>query len=401
MINRRDFMADMLKASLFTFLSMQRFPVFSGIAAQQRIIVFMIDGFGLDYLAASDMPNFRKMMQKGMYKEVKAVMPTVTNANNASICCGAWPEAHGITGNSYYDKRREVEEYMESGDLLLAPTLFEKAASAGIKSALISAKKKTIRLLSRGAELAVSPETAGEEWKTVLGEAPHIYSSEVNYWVMEAALHVLKTRKELQCLYVHTTDYPMHTWKPEEAQSKAHLAKLDEYIGKIAEAAPDAAILLTADHGLNHKNLCWDLEKACATRGKKIKIAISAERDKYLKHHRGFGGVSWVYLEREEDKEAVKQLLSGLKGVSKVMDREEAASEFRLMADRIGDLAVLGDKDTVFGNLEKESEDLPETFRTHGSVYEQQIPLLVYNAKKAPDAAHFQYNLHLTDWLYK
>jgi predicted AlkP superfamily pyrophosphatase or phosphodiesterase len=38
-------------------------------------------------------------------------MPSVTNANNASICCGVLPEQHGITGNSYFDERAGREEY--------------------------------------------------------------------------------------------------------------------------------------------------------------------------------------------------------------------------------------------------------------------------------------------------
>jgi phosphonoacetate hydrolase len=46
-------------------------------------------------------------------------MPSVTNANNTSICCGAWPEKHGITANYYLNEITGREEYMESGDLVL------------------------------------------------------------------------------------------------------------------------------------------------------------------------------------------------------------------------------------------------------------------------------------------
>jgi phosphonoacetate hydrolase len=51
-------------------------------------------------------------------------MPSVTNTNNASICCGVWPHRHGITGNSYFDEPTGREEYMETADLLLAPHCF-------------------------------------------------------------------------------------------------------------------------------------------------------------------------------------------------------------------------------------------------------------------------------------
>ena len=60
----------------------------------------------------------------GIYKQVKGVMPSVTNANNASICCGAWPETHGIIANSYFDEKSGEELYVESADLcLLLPCL--------------------------------------------------------------------------------------------------------------------------------------------------------------------------------------------------------------------------------------------------------------------------------------
>jgi hypothetical protein len=32
-----------------------------------------------------------------------------------------------------------------------------------------------------------------------------------------------------------------------------------------------------------------------------LEMAVSAERDKYVKHHRGFGGTSYVYINDEND----------------------------------------------------------------------------------------------------
>src|SRR5579871_6219696 len=103
----------------------------------QRVVLIMCDGFGPEYLAQSEMPTLAGWKKSGMYKQVRGVMPSVTNANNASICCGCWPEVHGITGNSYWDERAGREEYMEDAALLLAPTLFERAARHGVKSALL------------------------------------------------------------------------------------------------------------------------------------------------------------------------------------------------------------------------------------------------------------------------
>ncbi|OQP64488.1 nucleotide pyrophosphatase [Niastella vici] len=373
---------------------------FSAAYTQQRVIILMVDGLGLDYISSSAMPTLQSWKQKGLYKTVQSVFPSVTNTNNTGICCGAWPAQHGITGNSFLNLQTGQEEYMETTELVLAPTIFNRAAKQGVSSALLSSKKKTITLLSNGADLKLTAESPSREWIDRLGPAPDIYSPEINYWLLKAGIWLLKHESRFQCVYMHTTDYPMHSWPPEDERSKTHLQTLDSLFQQLQEAAPDAAILLTADHGMNHKTQCWDLEKALEKRGAPIKIAISAERDKYLKHHRGFGGTSYVYLNQPGDEEKVRRIGKQLAGVEEVLTRAEAAERFHTMPGRIGDLVVLGDKNTVFGNLDAEREDLPASYRTHGSLHEATIPLFVYNAKQAPKPDYFKHNMDLAKWLY-
>ncbi|MBA2613716.1 MAG: alkaline phosphatase family protein [Bacteroidetes bacterium] len=369
--------------------------------AKKRVVIIMLDGFGMNYYQNAPMPNLKRLTGTGFFREVKALMPTVTNANNTSICCGNFPDKNGITGNSFLAVN-DKEEYMESKELVLSPTIFEKLKKYGIKSALLASKKKSIALLSKGADIALSPEIADSVWVKRLGKAPNIYSPEVNYWTMEAALDILKDQKDIRCLYIHTTDYPMHMWEPSDSNSLKHLMRIDEYIDKISKMAPDAMILITADHDLNHKDRCVDIENALAKKNVKVKIAISAERDKYLKHHRGFGGTSFVYLNDQKDEALVKKELLTIKGVKTVLTKKEASKEYHLMPERIGDLIVFADSLTVFGNLEnKEEETLPANYRTHGSEYEIRVPLLILNAEHIPPASYFKYNKDLTTWLFR
>lgn len=361
----------------------------------------MLDGFGDEYYRMSDMPTLNHMEKHGLYKVVGSLMPSVTNVNNTSICTGELPEKHGITGNSFYNRATSTEEFMEEDSLVLVPTIFERAKAKGVRSVLFSSKKKTVGLLPRGTEEAVSPEIASKTWLDRIGPAPDIYSREVNYWLMKAALYEMEHEPGIGLFYIHTTDYPMHTWAPESPESKEHLHKIDSFIARIITAEPDAMILVTADHTVKHKGLCWDLEKACLNRNTPVKIAISPERDKYFKHHRGFGGTSYVYLRDSADRSAVEQTLRSLKGVDEVMTRQTAVQRFHLMPDRIGDLVVLGDSTTVFGDLDAESEALPATYRSHGSLYEARVPVFIYNAHHHPDADFFSSNYKLASWLYR
>src|SRR5262245_48760787 len=367
------------------------------IIEKQRVVIGMIDGFGIDYSLQSQIPVMKSMANAGLFNPVDAVYPTVTNANNVSICCGAWPKDHGITGNSYFDEVTGAADYMESADFIRMPTILERAAEKGIRSALLTCKNKTIRLLAKGATLAVAAESPTPDFIDRFGPPPEIYSREINYWLWQVANDILRKRRDIGLLYVHTTDYPMHMWAPHEDDSQEHLRQLDELIGEARDSARDAAFLLTADHGMNYKKRCWDLAKACAERGVELRYALSAEKDRYVKHHRTFGGAAWVWLKAPQDETRARNCIASLAGIENVLSRAEAAERFNLMPERIGDLAVFGDKDTVFGELESAHEELESTYRSHGSLHELAVPLIVYNAEvQLPPADHFQANLDLT-----
>jgi phosphonoacetate hydrolase len=369
-------------------------------ASQQRTVVIMFDGFGIDYLEGSNMPVLKQWKRDGLYKQVSGVMPSITNVNNASICCGVYPEVHGITGNTYFDEKTGIEDYMESADLLIAPTVMERAGRQGVKSALLSSKAKTVTFLLRGCEIVLTAEQPTPDWVKKLGDAPPIYSAEINYWLMRAAIDILKNRPDIGVLYVHTTDYPMHMWAPEAKESQEHLTRMDDLIGQAMKAAPDAQFLLTADHGMNPKTICWDLEKVCARQGVPLRKAFSAGRDRYVKHNRGCSGAAYVYVKTPHDISRVHEILSQTKGCERILSREEAAREYKLMASRIGDLIVWGDRDTVFGEMDMEQETFSSGLRSHGSLHELNIPLFVYNAKNAPPRDYFQHNVDLARWVY-
>ena len=369
----------------------------------QRVIVIMIDGFGEKYYRAASMPFLNKMEKDGIYKVVPSLMPAVTNVNNMAIASGTTPDKTGITGNVYYDAAKQKEVYIEDPSILLTPTIFQRAHKLGVKSALISVKKKTVDVMGKYADYAICPECkpAQIKWKGDKVRFADVYSREVSCQVLDAANTLLKTDKNVKLLYIHTTDYPMHMWPPENDSVKVFLSNIDRYIAKLHATAPDAAILITADHDLNHKSQVWDLEKLLAERKTPVKIVVSPEKDRYLVHHRGFGGAAYVYLNNSKDALKVRQQLIKVKGIETVLTKAEAIKKYHLMGNRIGDLMVTGDKETVFGSLEKGSyEKLPETYRSHGSAYEARVPLFVYNAKNAPSAKYFNWNYQLVAWLY-
>src|SRR5262249_38278802 len=155
-------------------------------------------------------------------------MPTVTNTQAAGLCCGVHADEHGITGNSYWDADADQELFMSDPNLLTAATLFQRAARFGVRSALVSAKQKTVSLLRQGTGRAVGPQQPPADGVKRYGPVPDIYSADVNYWVWTVAVDLIKTRPKVGLFFVHTTDFPMHMHPPEAGESRTHLGKIDE-----------------------------------------------------------------------------------------------------------------------------------------------------------------------------
>jgi phosphonoacetate hydrolase len=362
----------------------------------------MMDGLGMDYVEKTPLPNLEDMIANGFFKEVGGVFPSVTNVNNVSIACGAWPKQHGIVANSYYDQKRGKPVYMNAAELIRCPTIFARAARHGFKSALLTSKKKTLELFHRDVAIGIAAEDAPSDIVEVYGSPPDIYSRQINYWLWKVAVDILKNRQDITLVYVHITDYPMHAWGPEQPESKAHLKTLDALLGEARRAAPDAAFLITADHGMNYKKRCYDLERVLTGAGLQPRFVLSPERDYYVVHHRNFTGCSWIWLQQPNEWDDTVEVLLNLDGVESVLSRDEAAERFHLVPELIGDITVTGDRDTMFGEMDGAYEDLESTYRAHGSLYEMRLPLIIYNqGGPLPPPEEFTVNLDLTRFLYR
>ena len=268
---------------------------------------------------------------------------------------------------------------MNDKNLIKVDSVFIKGKKRNKKVAVLSSKKKSTELFGDSADIAITAENPPKDLVEAIGEPAHIYSSEVNDWLWHAAIYLLKKDKSIDLIYVHITDYPMHRWAPEEIGSQLHLQKMDARLGEITECAPDAAILLTADHSMNKKTRCWNLAKVCENRGIPLLFALSPERDYYIKHHKNYTGCSWIWLKDPEDKEPVRDIIKSLEGVDEVYDSKDIADKYKTSIHHIGDLVVEGDKNTMFGEADEEYETLDEGYRAHGSLHEMELPMIMYN----------------------
>jgi phosphonoacetate hydrolase len=368
----------------------------------QRVCIFLFDGFGTDYYESSTMPTLRQWAKNGFHKRIRAVMPSVTNTNMAGVCCGVHADEHGITGNSYWDADSDQERFMSDGNLLTAATLFQRAARFGVRSALVSAKQKSVSLLKQGTSLAIGSQGPPPEIAKRYGKPPDIYSTDVNYWVWNVAVDLITTQPKIGLFFVHTTDYPMHKSAPDSGESRAHLRKIDDFLSAAADADPDMAFFIAPDHGMNSKTTVLNLNKTLSRKGAEVKIVMSAERDQYLKHHSGFGGTAFVYLKFPADSDKVIKVLRDVPEIEELLPRADAARKYKLNPHRIGDLWLTAVKDAVFGHSTEEREKLPRDYRSHGSSHELDIPCFIHRyAGKLPDPSEIKTNVDVCKFLYR
>ncbi len=359
-----------------------------------RTVVICIDGFDPEYIDACESPNIRELGKRGFFNIGRCMMPSVTNVNNVSLVTASYPRVHGICSNYWYRGDGTEGVYTESAEYVLTETFFQKAHQQKVDSMLVTSKDKLRSLLAEGADTTISSETPPRWIVDAIGPAPEIYSLEVNGWVIDAATYAM-SEKPADIIYITTTDYAMHTYPPDHPKSQEHISILDRAIGNLVETHPDAAILITADHGMSSKTRMVDLGEALA-RYKIAATMVPIIKDRYVAHHSNLGGCAYGYLDANAAKEAAG-ILRELPGVQDVLSKEEAVAAFNLHPDRIGDIVVTGMKDTVFGDPAE--TELPPTLRSHGSTTEQDIPIIGYNGSF--DGFSFKENRDLGRYIFE
>lgn len=104
----------------------------------KHVIVIGFDGLSPDGLKHSDTPNFDKIIREGAYTfHARAVLPTSSSTNWATILMGAGPEQHGITSNSWQPDNFNFPPIIQREENLF-PTIFN-AVNEQIPNAEIGA----------------------------------------------------------------------------------------------------------------------------------------------------------------------------------------------------------------------------------------------------------------------
>ena len=164
--------------------------------------------------------------------------------------------------------------------------------------------------------------------------------------------------------------------------------------------AQGAAIVITADHGMNAKtdafgrpNIVFLQDALDRANGAGTTRVILPITDPYVVHHGALGSFATVYLSSPVVAEEARARIAAIPGIDLVLPRALACARFELPSDRVGDLVVVSERLTVIGTSRDRHDlsGLDAPLRSHGGVSEQQVPLIANRRAPAlPDARRWR-----------
>jgi phosphonoacetate hydrolase len=367
------------------------------------VVVICIDGgdpaYLRQFLADGSIPNIARFLKQGFGTVADGTVPSFTCPNNMSIITGTPAAKHGISGNYYLDTKTGEAVVMTGPELLRGDTILARFADAGAKVTSITAKDKLRKQLGKNLDVAKGHISFSSEFaaKCTLAEngigkvldfvgmpQPDMYSMELSWFVLEAGIRILETRRP-DLLYLSLTDYVQHKYAPEEPEAKRFYQHIDRCFGRLAENG--ALVALIADHGMNDKsdaagkpNVIWLQDLLDAKFGKGDTRVICPITDAFVGHHGALGGFVRVWCTGKATPRQVMEVARGLDGIESVLDKETACRVHELPADREADVVVISDANVCIGGAEA-AHDLKglegHRLRTHGGVSEAKVPFIL------------------------
>ncbi len=237
------------------------------------------------------MPNLTALAKRGVvFTRHHSVYPTVTRVNAASISTGAYPDTHGLMGNSVFFPRVSLTKFLDTskrddlvkiadteGRLLTAPTLAESLQAAGQKMLVISSGSEGSAFLNNhtvagGAvihrQFVLPPELADD--MKALGPPPvdGAATGTFDRYAVDAFLKVglARVRPSVTVLWLSDLDSTAHDHGIGAPETVAVLRSVDGEIKRIEEGLKAQGLFdsydiwVTSDHGFSTHTGAVDLK---------------------------------------------------------------------------------------------------------------------------------------------
>lgn len=320
-------------------------------AKDRVVLVISIDGFPA-WMWRDDtlpIPTLRQLAREGAVAKAMTVSnPSVTWINHTTLVTGVNPRRHGVLYNGLLVRQGptqppKIEQWRDKAELVRVPTVYDRAAAAGLTVAQVDWVAVTNATSIRWnfseipnpkgeieAELAATGVATAEQLANFTKNKNIAWRDMV--W-SRAAAHILKTRRpNLMLFHLLTTDSVNHTYGPGTVASHTAFAYADRMVKEQLDALTDAGlrdkatVLIVTDHGfkkvakLIHPNVA--LKQAGLLRAAGPTVTSC---DAYVMAQ---GGLAFAFVtdpaKRAQVLPQLRKLCEGIEGVATVMDGNDA-----------------------------------------------------------------------------
>ncbi|NUM56618.1 MAG: alkaline phosphatase [Candidatus Hydrogenedentes bacterium] len=214
------------------------------VACVEHVVVVGVDGLAPFGIEAAETPVLDSLMRRGAYTmHARAVMPTSSSSNWASMIMGAGPEQHGVTSNDWQPDKHEIEP-VAKGPGGIFPTIFsamrEQRPDAHI--AVLHHWDGFGRLLERDlVDFIANPKTE-------------------DLTAQRASEYILEHKPAFLFVHLDHVDHAGHETGWRSTEYNVAVEKADRLIGQILKAVDNSSIadrtivLVVSDHGGKNKS---------------------------------------------------------------------------------------------------------------------------------------------------
>jgi predicted AlkP superfamily pyrophosphatase or phosphodiesterase len=310
-------------------------------------------------------------------QRILPMLPAVTTSVQSTYVTGKWPSEHGIVGNGWYDKTdAEIKFWKQSNKLVQSEKIWDRAKK-GDPSFTVSKMFWWYNMYST-ADYAVTPRpnyladgrkmpdcysypaSLRDELQHELGQFPlfkfwgpgaDITSTK---WIADASVFTdKKYDPRLTLIYLPHLDYSLQKYGTDIEKISTHLGEIDKIVEDLIKyyTTTNARIILLSEYGISnvsvpvHINRVLrqnDLLEIRVERGLELLDAGASKAFAVADHQ-----VAHVYLNDPSVYEKVKNIISVIPGVSKILDKEQQKA-YHIDHERSGDFVLMANENSWF-----------------------------------------------------
>lgn len=322
-------------------------------------------------------PFIKSFQEKGQSSIINPVLPAVTCTAQSTYLTGKQPSEHGIVGNGWYFKDEcEVKFWKQSNKLVQSEKIWDKLKKDNPKFTCanmfwwynmyssadysvtprpnyLADGRKTPDCYSHPAELR-------DVLQSELGTFPlfHFWGPKTtiksSQWIADATIKMDQLHDPtLTLVYLPHLDYNLQRHGLDFAIISKDLNEIDAVVKQLVEyyQKQSCNVILLSEYGITNVDHPIHLNRVLRKEGyinirleRGLELLDAGESQAFaVADHQ----IAHIYLNDKSVKVKVKELLSGIEGVEKVLSGQEII-DAKLNHDRCGDLVVIADSHSWF-----------------------------------------------------